>query len=148
MHLEDLPDVPSALPTTLINLIAEMVTRQFSLPQIVCSPGGSNKIGSHAYFLLIVAMVLLLWRQIVLLWHQVTMVTSEQHLYQTIILPRKLITGSIHNYLLCYFPVVGIIFEVLRINDETLSVRGITLFCHFCKNDLMPVISSLTSLTF
>ncbi len=43
------------------------------------------------------------------------MVASEQHLYQTIILPRKLITGSIHDYLLCYCPLVGILFEVLRI---------------------------------
>ncbi len=84
---------------------------EFSLPQIVCSLGGSSKIGSHVYFLL---MVLLLWRQIVLLWHQVTMVASEQHLYQTIILPTKLITGSIHVYLLCYCPLVGILFEVLR----------------------------------
>ncbi len=42
------------------------------------------------------------------------MVASE-HLYQTIILPRKLITGSIHDYILCYCPLVGILFEVLRI---------------------------------
>ncbi len=44
--------------------------------------GSSTKSGSHVYFLLIVAMVLLLWCQIVLLWHQVTIVTSEQHLWQ------------------------------------------------------------------
>ncbi len=36
--------------------------------------GGSSKNGSHVYFLLIVAMVILLWSQIVLLWHQVIMV--------------------------------------------------------------------------
>ncbi len=49
------------------------------------------------------------------------MVASE-HLYQTIVqfdktivLPRKLATGSIHNYLFCYCPLVGILFEVLRI---------------------------------
>ncbi len=89
---------------------------QFSLPQIVCSLGGSSKMGSHVYFLLIVVMVLLLWCQIVLLWHQVTMVESEQHLYQTVILPRKLITGSIHDYLLCYCLIAGILFEVLRID--------------------------------
>ncbi len=39
--------------------------------------GGNGKKGSHVYFLLIVAMVLLLWHHIVLLWHQVTMVASE-----------------------------------------------------------------------
>ncbi len=56
--------------------------------------------------MLIVVIVLLLWHQIVLLWHQVIMVASEQHLYQTIVqfdntivLPRKLATGSIHDYL-------------------------------------------------
>ncbi len=43
---------------------------------------GSSKKGSHVYFLLISAMVLLLWCQIVLLWHQVNMVASEQHLWQ------------------------------------------------------------------
>ncbi len=51
-----------------------------------------------------------------------TIVTSRQHLYQTIVqvdktivLPRKLATGSICNYLFCYCPLVGILFEVLRI---------------------------------
>ncbi len=56
------------------------------------------------------------------------MVASEQHLYQTIIqfdktivLPRKLAKGSIHDSLFCYCPLVGIIlFEVLRI-DASLS---------------------------
>ncbi len=94
---------------------------QFSLPQIVCSLGGSSKIGSHDYFLLIVAMVLLLWRQIVLLWHQVTMVASEQHLYQTIVLPRKFATGSIHDYLFCYCPLVVILFVVLKIKGGGLQ---------------------------
>ncbi len=51
-----------------------------------------------------------------------TIVTSEQHLYQTIaqfdktiVLPRKLATGNIHEYLFCYCPLVGILFEVLRV---------------------------------
>ncbi len=44
------------------------------------------------------------------------MVAPEQQLYQTIILPRKLIIGSIHDYLLCYCPLAGILFEVLRIH--------------------------------
>ncbi len=47
--------------------------------------------------------------------YDVTMVTVEQHLYQTIVLPRKLTTGGIHDYLVCYCPLVGILFEVLRI---------------------------------
>ncbi len=53
------------------------------------------------------------------------MVASEQHLYQTIVqfdktivLPRKLATGSMHDYLFCYYPLVGILFEVLRINRD------------------------------
>ncbi len=95
---------------------------QVSVPKIEYQLGGSSNKISHVYFLLIVAMVLLLWHQIVLLWHQVTMVASKQHLYQTIeqfdktiVLPRKLATGSIHNYNLCYCPLMGILFEVLRI---------------------------------
>ncbi len=43
------------------------------------------------------------------------MVAAEQHLYQTIVLPRKLTTGSIYDYLFCYCLLVGILFEVLRI---------------------------------
>ncbi len=35
------------------------------------------------------------------------MVTSEQHLYQTIVLPRKLATGSIHDYLFATAPPSG-----------------------------------------
>ncbi len=49
-------------------------------------------------------------------------IISEQYLYQTIVqfdktivLPRKRATGSIHDYLFCYCPLVGILFEVLRI---------------------------------
>ncbi len=45
------------------------------------------------------------------------MVASEQHLYQTIVLPRKLATGSIHDF----FPLVGILFEILRIGLTTLA---------------------------
>ncbi len=40
-----------------------------------------------------------------------------EHLYQTIVLTRKLATGSIHDYLFCYCPLVGILFDVLRIGS-------------------------------
>ncbi len=40
---------------------------EFLVPQIEYPLGGSSKKGSHVYFLLIVAMLQLLWRQIVLL---------------------------------------------------------------------------------
>ncbi len=92
---------------------------EFAVPQIEYPLGGISKKCSHVYFLLIITMVLLLWRQIVLLWHQVTMIlVSEQHLFQTIVqfdktigLSRKLATGSIHDYLFCYCPLVGIQFD-------------------------------------
>ncbi len=45
------------------------------------------------------------------------MVASEQHLYHTIVLPLNLATGSIHDYLFCYCPLVDILFEVLRIRS-------------------------------
>ncbi len=60
------------------------------------------------------------------------MITSEQHLYQTIIFHRKLITGSIHDYLLCYCPLAGILFEVLRINVMT-KVYNVFHGCVFNK---------------
>ncbi len=44
------------------------------------------------------------------------MVASEQHLYQTIVLPKKLTTGSIHGYIFCYCALMGILFEVLIIS--------------------------------
>ncbi len=51
------------------------------------------------------------------------MVATEQHLYQTIVqfdktivLPRKFATGCIYDYPFCYCPLVGILFEVLRID--------------------------------
>ncbi len=43
-------------------------------------------------------------------------VASEQRLYQAIVLPRNLATGSLHDYLFCYCPLVGNLFEVLRID--------------------------------
>ncbi len=65
--------------------MCSMMHSEFAVPQIEYPLGGSSKQGSHIYFLLIVAMALLLWCQIVLLWHHITMVASEQHLYQTIV---------------------------------------------------------------
>ncbi len=52
------------------------------------------------------------------------MVASEFFLYQTILLPRKLATGSIHDYLFCYCPLVGILFEVLRIPYNTCHLKN------------------------
>ncbi len=112
------------------NHLHNALSCQFAVLQIEYPLGSSSKKGSHIYFLLIVAMVLLLWCQIVLLWHQVTMVASEQHLYQTIvqfdktiILPRKLATGSIHDYLFCCCPLVCILFKVLIITFLHLSAH-------------------------
>ncbi len=76
-----------SFPEAILILIS--VTFEFSLSQIEYPLGGSSQKCSHVYFLLIVAMVLLLWCQIVLLWH--------------------------HDYLFCYCPLVCILFEVLRI---------------------------------
>ncbi len=51
------------------------------------------------------------------------MVATDQHLFQTIVqfdktvFPRKLATGSIHDYFFAtapYMPLVGILFKVLR----------------------------------
>ncbi len=51
------------------------------------------------------------------------MVASEQHLYKTIVLLRKLATESIHDYLFGYCPLVGILFKVLRIVRLQLYIK-------------------------
>ncbi len=111
----------------------DMEIYQFSVPQIDYHLEGSRTKGGHVYFLLIVVMVLLLWHQIVQLWHQVTMVASEQQLYQTMVLPRKLTTGSIHDYLFCYCPLVGILYELPRISKTHHWLREYVYIC-FLQN--------------
>ncbi len=66
-----------------------------------------------------------------------TIVTSEQHLHQTIvqfdktmILPRKRATGNIHDHLFCYCPLVGILFEVLRIKGTYINAKMHISFHH------------------
>ncbi len=105
--------------------------------------GGSSKKCSHVYFLSIVAIVPVLWHQFVQLWHQVTMVASEQHLYQTIVLPRKLAIGSIHDYLFCYGPLVGILFEVLRIEDGNRAC----VWCRALYRSILFILSDTIHIT-
>ncbi len=97
---------------------------KFSAPQREYPLGGSSKKGSHVYFLLQVFWVILLFViNIVLVlpwWPDVTIVQSNDvTIVQcdiTIVVPWQLSTGSKHDYLVCYCPLVGILFEVLRIN--------------------------------
>ncbi len=88
---------------------------QFSVPWIEYSPGGSSKKGSHVYFLLQVYWVILLFdiNAVLMLpwWSDVTIVQSDV----TIVVSWQLSTGSKHDYLFRYCPLVGILFEVLRI---------------------------------
>ncbi len=105
-----------SLKATIISLTAHHL--YFSVPQIEYPLGGSIKKGSHDYFLLIVAMV-------ILVTSDCTIVTSG-HLCQTIVqfdktivLPRNPATGSIHDYLFCNSP----LFEVLRITELCNSTK-------------------------
>ncbi len=90
----------------------------FAVPQTEYPLGGSSDKNSHVYFLLIIAMLLLLL-------HHVTMVGSIR---RTVIsnnsITQKSATGSIHDYLFCYCPLVGILFEVLRIEQVTCYFAG------------------------
>ncbi len=59
-------------------------------------------------------------------------IVTSGHFYQTIeqfdktiVFPRKLATGSIHDYRFCYCPLVGILFEVLRIAISVLYIPGL-----------------------
>ncbi len=76
------------------------------------------KKGSHVYFLLQVFWVILLFDINVVLmlpwWPDVTIVQSDV----TIVVQWQLSTGSIHDYLFCYCPLVSILFEVLRITSH------------------------------
>ncbi len=97
---------------------------QFSVPQIEYLLGGSSKKGSHVYFLLQVFFVILLFdiNDFLILpwWPDVTMVQSDI----TIVVPWQLSTGSKHDYLFWYCPLVGILFEVLRINTTIRTIMG------------------------
>ncbi len=87
----------------------------FLVPQIEYPLGGSIRKGSHGYFLLQVFCVVLLFDinvvQMLPWWPDVTIIQSDV----TIIVPWQLSTGNKHDYLFCYCPLVGILFEVLRI---------------------------------
>ncbi len=90
-------------------------TKQFSVPRIEYPLGGSIKNGCHVYFLLQVFWVILLFDINVVLmlpWcSDITIVESDV----IIVVPWQLSTGSKDDYLFCYCPLVGILFEVLRI---------------------------------
>ncbi len=61
-----------------------------------------------------------------------TIVLSDDHgsnvttfIDKTIVLPRTFATGSIHDNRFCYFALVGILFEVLRILLVAMLVTAI-----------------------
>ncbi len=87
----------------------------FSVSRTEYPIGGSIKIGSHVYFLFQVFRIILLFDINVVLmlpcWPDVTIVESDV----IIVVPWKLSTGSKHDYLFCNCPLVGILFQVLRI---------------------------------
>ncbi len=79
---------------------------------------GSSKKGSHVYFLLQVSNTIVM-SNCTIVWYKccpdVTIVESNI----TIVVPGLLSTGSKHDYLFCYCPLVGILFEILRIDNPT-----------------------------
>ncbi len=94
---------------------------QFSVPQIEYPLGGSSKTGSQ------VKLPVDCCHGTTIVMSNCTIATSE-HLYQTIVQfddtivsLRKLATGNIHDYLSWYYPLVGILFEVLRIGNTTVN---------------------------
>ncbi len=89
-----------------------------SLPQIEYPLGDSSKICSHAYFLLQVLWVILVFCQIVLLFDINVLTLLPWWSDVTIVVPWQLSTGSIHDSLFFYCPLVAILFEVLRIDSS------------------------------
>ncbi len=106
------------------------MNKQFSVPQIEYQLGAVAKKGSHVYFLLQVFWVILLFDMKVVLilqwWPDVTIVQSDV----TIVVPWQLSTGSIHDYLFYYCPLVCVLFEVLKIVPPLCvkCVRGTSVF--------------------
>ncbi len=94
----------------------KIIEIHFSVPQIEYPLGGSSQKGSHVYFLLYVFWVVLLFDINVDLklpwWCDVAIVQSDV----TTVVPWQLSTGSKHDYIFCYCPLVGILFQVLRID--------------------------------
>ncbi len=101
------------------------VSAQFSVPQIEYLLVDSSIKGSHVYFLYQVFWVILMFCSIVVLFDinvvlmcpwgpDIRIVQSDI----TIVVPWQLSTGSKHDYLFCYCPLVGILFEVLRFRNE------------------------------
>ncbi len=97
------------------------------VPQIKYPLGGSSKKGSHVNFLLYIFWVIPLFDiNVVLLlpwWPDFTIVQSDV----TMVVPWQLSTGSKHNHLFCYCPLVGILFKVLRITLIKASNRKIII---------------------
>ncbi len=92
-------------------------SHEFSVPQIKYPQGGSSKKGSHVYFLLMVAMVLLLWCQIVLhMYCDIrTFISDNSTIWQNNSITQKTCNRKYRWLPFCYCPLVGILFEVLRI---------------------------------
>ncbi len=67
------------------------------------------------------------------------MVPSKQHLYQTIVLSRNIATGNIYDYLFCYCPLVGILFEVLRITVQYFFVNSNNILNSICQMQLLQL---------
>ncbi len=127
---------------------------EFSVPQIEYTLGGNKKKCSYVYFLLQVVLVILLFCQIVLLFDinivlmllqwlpDVTIVQSDV----TIVVPWQLSTGSIHDYIFCCCSLVGILFEVWRINtgmDHLFSY--VWLHCVFDYSTVSSGVNSLAA---
>ncbi len=90
---------------------------QFSVPQIEYPLGDSNTKGSHVYFLLVFAMVLLLWHHIVLLWHQVTMVVTEKTFIANNSITQKTINRKYTSLLFLLLPPIG--YSIWRTEDSS-----------------------------
>ncbi len=103
----------------------------------------TSRKGSHVYFLLpsflgnaIVLSNCTIVGYVVLMlpcWPDVTIVQSDV----TIVVPSQLSTGSKHDYLFCYCPPVGILFEVLRIG--VLGEFLLQLFNWLCSRKNMII---------
>ncbi len=124
-----------------------MLPRRLST-QLEYPLGGSSKNDSHVHFLLQVFWVILLFDINVVLtlpwWPDVTIIQSDV----TIVVPWQLSTGSKHDYRFCYCPLVGILFEVLRIiwhkylGTNNVYLFGFTVYSHTFMGDFWKYLPS------
>ncbi len=96
----------------------------------------------------------ILWKKPTILWillciiselwkKQIPVNSSLVQFNKKIVLPRKLATGNIYDYLFCYCPLLGIIFEIVRIgmNKPLITLNRVYTYMESCSGHVASLVS-------